>query len=319
MMTYITANNILYKGQYGFRKDHSTFMAVMEMYDKILEARDNGHFSIGIFLNLSKAFNTVNHEILISKLNHYGIREICLNWIRDYLRNRKQCISYNGHASSMLDVKCGVPHGSILGPLLFLIYVNDISHTSTTLQFLMFADDTNMFMSSKSLVELVDKFNIELQKVNNWFKANKLSLNLNKTNYILFCSKNNEAFEHDFKLTINIDKQSISRVASSKFLGVHIDEILSWQVHIAEISKKLAKNIGIISRIRHFLPRHSLVSLYYSLIYPYLSYCNLIWASTYCTRLTCLTSLQKRIIRIICNVPYRAHKKFIRKSGSIAI
>jgi hypothetical protein len=184
MMTYITANNILYKGQYGFRKDHSTFMAVMEMYDKISEARDNGHFSVGIFLDLSKAFDTVNHEILISKLNHYGIRGICLNWIRDYLRGRKQCVSYNGHASPMLDVKCGVPQGSILGPLLFLIYVNDISHTSTTLQFLMFADDTNLFMSSKSLGELVDKLNIELQKVNNWFKANKLSLNLNKTNYI---------------------------------------------------------------------------------------------------------------------------------------
>ena len=243
-MTYITANNILYKGQYGFRKGHSTFMAVMEMYDKISEARDNSHFSIDVSLDLSKAFDTVNHDILISKLSHYGIRGICLDWIRDYLKGRKQCVLYNRQASIMLNVKCGVPQGSILGPLLFLIYVNDISHTSSILQFIMFADDTNVFMSSKSLVELVSKLNTELEKVNNWFKANKLSLNLDKTSYILFSSKGIKALKNNYKFSINIDKQSITRVASSIFLGIHIDEFLTWKVHKTEISKKMANTLA---------------------------------------------------------------------------
>lgn len=308
-MSYVTMKNILYNGQYGFRKGHSTYMAVMEMCDKITEARDNNLFSIGVFFDLSKAFDTVNHDILFKKLEHYGVRGICLDWLRDYLNGRRQCVLYNGQVSHILDIKCGVPQGSILGPLLFLIYVNDISNTSPLLQFIMFADDTNVFMSNNSLTELVDKLNAELEKVDKWFKANKLSLNLEKTNYILFCSKHKKALNHDYKISVNIDKQGITRVSSAKFLGVHIDELLCWKEHITDISKKIAKNIGIISRIRHFLPRHILVNLYYSLIYPYLSYCNLTWASTYRSRLASLTTLQKRALRIICKAPFRAHTK----------
>src|SRR5688572_9243920 len=177
------------RDQNGFRTGHSTYMAVMEMYDKISEARDQNYFSIGFFFDLSKAFDTVNHEILIKKLEHYGIRGMCLGWLRDYLKDRRQCVLYNGQVSHILDIKCGVPQGSILGPLLFLIYVNDISNTSLLLRFIMFADDTNVFLSNKSLTELVTKLNDELEKVDKWFEANKLSLNLGKTNYILFCSK----------------------------------------------------------------------------------------------------------------------------------
>ena len=294
-MAYVTTKNILYTGQYGFRKGHSTFMAVMEIYDNISEAIDN-----------NQAFDTVNHEILTKKLEHYGIRGVCLEWLKDYLKGRRQCVSFNGQVSVMLDIKCVVPQGSILGPLLFLLYVNDISNTTSLLQFIMFADDTNVFMSCNSTVDLVSKINTELEKVDKWFKANKLSLNLDKTNYILFSSKRKNAPMHDYKLAIKIDKQNITRVASSKFLGVHIDELLSWKVHITQISKKMAKNTGIISRIRHLLPRHTLIHLYYSLIYPYISYCNIIWASTYRTRLVCLTNLQKRVMRIICNAPTKS-------------
>src|SRR5688572_30251381 len=174
----------------------------------------------------------------------------------------------------------------------------------------MFADDTNVFLSNKSIEVLVNTMNAELKLVGEWFKVNKLSLNLAKTNFILFfCSKRKIELNLDCNMTITIANQSITRVSSSKFLGVHIDEQLTWKEHITDISKKISKNIGIISRVRHLLPRYILVNLYYSLIYPYMSYCNLTWASTYRTRLTMLTTLQKRVIRIICNVPYRASTK----------
>src|SRR5688572_17787969 len=299
------------RDQNGFRTGHSTYMAVMEMYDKISEARDQNYFSMGVFFDLSKAFDTVNHEILIKKLEHYGIRGMCLDWLTDYLKDRRQCVSFNGHISHISEVICGVPQGSVLGPLLFLLYVNDVSNTSSLLHFIMFADDTNVFMSNKSIEVLVNTMNAELKLVGEWFKANKLSLNLAKTNFILFCSKRKIELNLDCNMTITIDNQSITRVSSSKFLGVHIDEQLTWKEHITDISKKISKNIGIISRVRHLLPRYILVNLYYSLIYPYISYCNLTWASTYRTRLTMLTTLQKRVIRIICNVPYRASTKLL--------
>ena len=164
-----------------------------------------------------------------------------------------------------------------------------------------------MFMSDSSLPSLIQNMNVELGKVGTWFKANKLSLNLNKTNYILFVSSQKMAFFNDYEFSINIDSHVINRVSSAKFLGIYIDDQLSWTQHVEYISHKLAKNIGIISRLRHLLPKNVLLSIYYSLIHPYLSYCNLIWASTYCTRLNCLIILQKRIIRIICNVPFRTH------------
>ena len=309
VMSYLTTKNALFKSQYGFRTGHSTYMAVMEMCDKISEAKEKSHFSMGVFFDLSKAFDTVNHKILISKLEHYGIRGVCLDWLTDYLRNRKQSVLYDGHFSLVSDVTCGVPQGSVLGPLLFLIYVNDISNTSSLLHFVMFADDTNVFMSDKSIHVLVNKMNIELKLVGDWFKANKLSLNLEKTNFILFCSRRKLANVPRCDISINIDNQCISKVTSAKFLGVHIDEHLTWSEHINVISKKISKNIGIISRVKHLMPRNILVSLYYSLIYPYMSYCNVTWASTYHTRLTILTTLQKRAIRIVCNVPFRAHTK----------
>jgi hypothetical protein len=284
-------------------------MALLDMQCKITDSIDNNKFSLGIFFDLSKAFDTVDHKILLKKLEHYGIRGVVLNWFSDYLTNRSQCVCFNGSLSGSKRITCGVPQGSILGPLLFLIYVNDLSKTSRILHFVLFADDTNVFISDKSLESLFKRANCELKLISSWFKANRLSLNIEKTNFIIFRShrKSLGLTPHDFRIAM--DGKSICQVSSCKFLGVYIDQHLTWMDHINHISRKIAKNISILSRVRHCLPRTSLIGLYYALIFPYLSYCIISWGSNYHCRLNALEILQKRAIRVIFGLRWSSSTK----------
>ena len=183
LMQYLMNFNILCSNQYGFRKNHSTALALIDLHDKISTAFDRGEFSVGIFLDLSKAFDTLNHIILFDKLEHYGIRGLALDWIRSYFSNRKQYVEYNGHRSLRNEISCGVPRGSILRPLFFFLYINDINNVSNLLNLILFADDTNVFMSHK---DLSDMLNLEMDKLSISFKAKKLSLNLKKTKFMVF-------------------------------------------------------------------------------------------------------------------------------------
>ena len=182
-------NKLLSNCQYGFRQNHSAYLAILDMYDSITNAFEKGEFAIGVFIDLSKAFDTINHDILCRKLELYGVRGTPLSWFRDYLSNRSQYVTLNNVSSDLQNITCGVPQGSILGPLLFLIYVNDIVKCSQILQFILFADDTNLFYSSNCIDELLCTVNYELNNLCNWFKANKLSLNIDKTKFILFGRK----------------------------------------------------------------------------------------------------------------------------------
>src|SRR5207244_1854908 len=170
----------------GFRKKHSTYMAMLNLHDKVSKAVDKNEISIGVFIDLSKAFDTINHDILIRKLDMYGIRGIPNLLIKSNLNNRKQYVNYNNCTSTVKPIQCGVPQGSILGPLLFLLYINDMTYCCKNLHFLLFADDTNIFYSNPSLLQLMHIVNGELDSLSNWFKANKLSLNIKKTNYMMF-------------------------------------------------------------------------------------------------------------------------------------
>jgi hypothetical protein len=238
-------------------------------------------------------------------LANYGIRGIANNWFRNYLTDREQFVNYNNVFSSRSKITTGVPQGSILGPLLFLLYINDISNSSKILQFILYADDTNIFYSCESAEQLCEIVNRELRGVMQWFQSNRLSVNLKKTNFLFFGNKVKLKKLKNCEIFLNSIK--IDRTDSAKFLGVIIDESLSWKQHINYTRGKIAKTVGIIRRLRYRLPEKTLNTLYNTLVLPYLSYCNIIWANNKPTRLQPLLILQKKCMRIITNSPYNAH------------
>ena len=221
---FLVKYSILYSFQFGFRKAHSTYMALTCMLDKLHNALEKGEYAIGIFIDYRKAFDTVDHSILLQKLYHYGIRGEAYDWFYDYLKNRTQLVSYHNIQSNYADISCGVPQRSILGPLLFLIYINDMAFVSTQLFSVLFADDTNMFSTDNDLEALIINVNTELEKIVKWLNANKLSLNIDKTHYMLFRNKGKVVKE---TCKVYMNRQEISEVETTKFLGVIIDNRLN--------------------------------------------------------------------------------------------
>ena len=210
-------------------------MALITLIDKISEALDNGDFVIGVFLFFPKAFDTVDHSILLKKLHVYGIRGLTLQWFESYLSSRVQYVTYNSIKSERETIKCGVPQGSILGPLLFLIYINDLATVSRNSLPILFADDTNIFSTGKNLNELRESLNEDLVNIEEWLRCNRLSLNVLKTNYMIFTTKNK--LSHDVDIFVN--NVRIERVYVTKFLGVQIDSKLKWKNHIEYTCKKI--------------------------------------------------------------------------------
>ena len=197
-------------------------------------------------MDLRKAFDTVNHKILLEKLQCYGVRGMPFNWFQSYLTNRKQYVEVNGAPSDVLDVMYGVPQGSVSGPLLFLIFINDLPAVCKKLKFYLFADDTNIYFESDSLDLLEKTMNKELKKVDKWLTTNSLALNVDKSHFAFFHSSSNIPHR---KIRIKIRNKRITEENDVKFLGVLLDSTLSWKPHITELSKKLSKTIGIFYKL----------------------------------------------------------------------
>ena len=179
-MNFLKNHNVFTNFQFGFQQKHNTVHALLNFVDKVTHAIDNSSHLIGIFLDFSKAFDTINHNVLLHKLSHYGIRGKALEWFRKYLNNRKQYVSLNDHNSTLKEINCGVPQGNLLGPLLFIVYINEFCRSSNALSVILFADDSNVSFSHDNPIFLVNTVNAELNKLTEWIRANKLSLNLRK-------------------------------------------------------------------------------------------------------------------------------------------
>ena len=289
-------NDILYDKQFGFRKNNSTIFSLIEITEKIKDSIDNGKFGCGIFIDLRKAFDTVNHNILFKKLEHYGIRGDSLNWFISYLSNRSQYVYLNGESSERKFITCGVPQGSVLGPLLFLIYINDLPNISKVLNFYLFADDTNIYYEDSSLHKLEKRINKELSNLYLWLNVNRLSLNIDKTNFVIFHPYNKPL---RYNVTIKIHKKAICEKSSIKYLGVLIDSTLSWKDHISKISNNLSRAIGILYKIRPFVNTKIMKDIYYALIYSHLVYAIEVWGSACDTHLSNIMTQQKRSVRVM--------------------
>ena len=304
----------LYKSQYGFRTDHSTINAITELHTDVLEAFDYNKITLATFLDLSKAFDTIDHDIMINKLNFYGVRGLALDWFKNYLHNRKQYVEFKKEISETRSITCGVPQGSVLGPLLFIIYTNDLPQSIQNSKCILFADDTTIYTSASQPSEAYNMKNIDLNILCDWFKANKLSLNVSKTTYMMF---NKNIQNLIINTPLKIGNAQIERVSSTKFLGLFLDDQLKWTNHLKKCKAKLASSLYALKTVKTILPRDHLRTLYYSMIHPYLDYGVLLWGSSTQNNIRPLTKIQNKAVRIINGSSYNYNTSEIYKKLNI--
>ena len=276
LCAHLENNKIFYRHQYGFRSFHSTTHAIVTFCNNIHSALDTDRFNLTVFIDLRKAFDTVIFGVLLGKLKHYGVRNTEKNWFHSYLTGRSQFTEVNGVRSSRRSVEYGVPQGSVAGPLLFLILVNDF-YRAVDSDTILFADDTTMQVSGTQLAPLYERMNANLVRASAWFAANSLTLNESKTKYFCFSTRRQHC--HNIELLIN--NCSIERIGSDcetktfKFLGLNIDDSLSWKEHIQITKRKLYYGCFGLSATKNYLPLKARKLVYNSLIMSHLNYGNL--------------------------------------------
>jgi hypothetical protein len=325
LVNHLEINGLLYEHQYGFLKNKSTEHNLLHVVNHISESLNLGQYTVGIFLDLKKAFDVVNHKILLAKLPKYGISGTAHGWFRSYLSNRAQIVDINNNFSEARPVDMSVIQGSLLGPTLFLIYINDFPNC-TSLKTYLFADDTSALKSGNNLNDLFESINAEMCKIATWYRANKMSANAAKTKYIIFHNKGkivklngldlyfNDNKPHDINNPSNIhtlerihNNNANPLLRSYKLLGVYLDENLTLNHHFSILSNKLSRALFFIRRVKNLLPPSALLTLYYSLFHCHLSYCPNILGTSSAKNISKVSQLQKKAIRILSSSPNRAH------------
>ena len=313
ILNFLKKNKIISEKQFGFIENSSTNDAVANVTKFIYDNLDNSSPTV-IFLDLKKAFDTVDHNLLISKLKNIGIRDIAKNLVASYLNHRTQYVRLNNVSSHSKIVECGVPQGTVLGPLLFIIYLNDLLSCVDGL--ISFADDTVIMSKAKTWIELETLLNENMKCVMNWLSYNKLSLNKEKTVYITFTNHDNKQPDelkisiHDTDCNTTCYCDTISRVNYTKYLGITIDKSMRWTEHLNNICKKSRYILYMFHKIKNYLTRNQLLTLYFGLFLSYVTYGLIGWGGAYSTLLDKLQRVQDKLFKILyCKKPIRSSDK----------
>ena len=308
LTNYLDEHSILHPHQFGFIAHHSTVHPLLLFTNKILHSVNNNLVNLTVYLDLKKAFDTVNFSILLDKLKFYGIDDLELLWFQNYLSRSQFCMAGSSSRSDLLKMILGIPQGTCLGPILFLIFINDLPN-ATAFFSLLFADDTTLQLEAETVEQLFSKATIELARAEHWFASNKLTLNVDKTKFMIFSNCTSTTTYPDLKLGL----ETISRVGNGlqekavKFLGIWVDELLTFKHHLSKIKVKLSLALYQINQCRHNTPLKVRLGIYHSLFESHLRFGSAIYGSASENDLDELFIMQKMVIRSISNAHFRAH------------
>ena len=296
VLEFLDSNNSLFESQYGFRPGMSCEHALLNAQNKILHSLNSQKISLLLLLDYSKAFDVIEHPIMIAKLKHYGIKGTALKWFESYLSERKQFVTIDGTDSQPKNILHGVPQGSILGPLLFIIYINDLPNITNLAEFILYADDANIIVTGFSEEEVQWKVDQLTSLLIRWVDHNGLSLNLKKTHFMLFSNRRSLAHSN---IHVSIAGVEIDRVAEARFLGVIVDEKLTWSKHINAVKVKMNRYMGIMYKIKRHLPVSVRLQIYQSFIQSHINFCSLVWGFAAKSHIDSLFTKQKQGVRIV--------------------
>ena len=298
---HMSTNNYLSDHQSGFRPKRSTDTALTWYTDKIYRNMGDKKATVSVYLDLAKAFDTVNHEMLLLKLKSYGITGTAHDWFSSYLSNRKQQVCVNGQLSSPSTVTMGVPQGSILGPLAFIIFINDLPSAIKHSEVHMYADDTVIFLGSDKPDYISKRLSSDLNAINDWFTKNHLSLNVSKTKFMIYGT--NALKKRFSNLRLDVGGELIERVHNFKYLGVIFDENLTWDNHIEYVHSKASSRLYLFKRLRHHLDKDQAMIVFSALVQSVMDYADTVWSSCSAKSQNLLQKLQNKGLRSIHNIP----------------
>ena len=302
VMKYLIDHELISVDQFAFLKHHSTTTSLHRLIDDWFEAFNEGEFVLACFFDVMKCFDSISHTILLKKMGLYGFKDISLAWFENYLYERQQYVASNGKNSPLQSVKTGVPQGSALGPLLFILFINDFPQSINNSLSNMFADDCCIYAFGKDLNQTKTKFQKSVNEANDWYNNNNLPINIPKSMCMLSIPEHmaNRLDDNQKQLDIMLNGENLSQVSNVPYLGIQLDCSLKWNYHILKLCKKVSGKLALLNRLRKFIDRNTLLSLYNSIIQPNIDYAISVWGFTSSLNKDMITRLQHRAARIIC-------------------